>query len=66
VCSIIIFGNQPYKLKKKKDIWKYENELEGKHLDGSRESRLRCCEMDEPGSELSDIACTVHHLAIWL
>jgi hypothetical protein len=35
----------------KEGLWKYENELEGKHLDGSRGSRLRCCEMDETGSE---------------
>ena len=38
--------------KKKETLWKYENELEGKHLDGSRGSRLRCCEMDKTGSEL--------------
>jgi len=26
--------------------------MEGKHLDGSRRSRLRCCEMGETGSEM--------------
>jgi hypothetical protein len=46
------------KFKKKerdRDIWKYENELDGEHLDGSRDIRLRCCEMDETGSEMCAI-----------
>jgi hypothetical protein len=33
--------------------------MEGKHLGGSRESRLSCCEMDETGSEMCAIMGSV-------
>jgi hypothetical protein len=42
-------------LKRGGGLGKYENEMEGKHLDGSWGSRLSCCEMDETGSEM----CTI-------
>ena len=38
--------------------------MEGKHLDGSRGSRLRCCEMGETGSELRALVLAVLRLLL--